>query len=427
MTPRRFPDGFLWGTATAAHQVEGGNTNNQWWAWEQQPGRIWHDDRSGDACGWWQGAEADFDRMAALGLNAHRLSVEWSRIEPADGVWDVCAIKRYREMLEGLKRRGITPMVTLHHFTDPLWLAERGGWLSPETPARFARFAAHVVSELGDLCQLWCTINEPIVYATFGYLLGVWPPGHSLPSALTVGAALLRGHAAAATVIHNADPRHRVGIVHRIQLFDPASPGNRDVSVTAFYDYLFNGAVLRALRTGRIPPPLDRGIREVPGLRGSCDFIGVNYYTRELIAFDPRSIDPPLARRLPAPGPWSDIGRDGKPFGSLYPQGMERALRRVARLGLPIYVTETGIPDADDDQRPAFLLSHLGAIHSAIEAGADVRGVFLWSMVDNFEWAEGWGLQFGLYGCDQHTGERTLRRSAALYAAFARANALPGL
>ena len=122
MTPKRFPPGFLWGTATSAHQVEGQNTNNQWWDWEQQPGRIWHGDKSGDACDWWRNAETDFDRMTALGQNAHRLSIEWSRIEPCEGMFDPAALARYRAMLQGLRDRGITPMVTLHHFTNPRWL-----------------------------------------------------------------------------------------------------------------------------------------------------------------------------------------------------------------------------------------------------------------------------------------------------------------
>ena len=140
MRPRSFPPGFLWGAATGAHQVEGQNSNNQWWDWEQQPGRIWHGDRSGEACGWWRDPEPDFDRAAALGQNAHRLSIEWSRIEPREGVFDDAALDRYRAMLLSLRRRGITPMITLHHFTNPRWLEAQGGWLHPATPQRFARF-----------------------------------------------------------------------------------------------------------------------------------------------------------------------------------------------------------------------------------------------------------------------------------------------
>ena len=166
-----FPKGFKWGTASAAHQVEGNNTNSQWWAWEQLPGKIANGDKSGLACDWWNNAEADFDRMVDMGLNAHRLSIEWSRIEPRDGVFDEAAIERYRAILLGLRRRGIEPMVTLHHFSNPIWLEERGGWIEEQVVVpRFERFVRKVVRALGDLCDLWCTLNEPNIYALMGYL-----------------------------------------------------------------------------------------------------------------------------------------------------------------------------------------------------------------------------------------------------------------
>jgi beta-glucosidase len=428
MAPRRFPPGFLWGTATAAHQVEGQNDNNQWWDWEQQPERIWHGDRSGDACGWWRDPAPDLDRIAALGQNAHRLSIEWSRIEPRDGAFDEAALERYRELLVALRQRGITPMVTLHHFTNPRWLEQLGGWLHPDTPLRFARFVARTVERLGDQCQLWCTINEPMVYVTQSYLLGLWPPGAaSIGMAFHAAAAMLRGHAAASAAIRAVDPSLRVGIVHNLRLFDPATPAPQDIAVAMAQDYLFNGVLLMALRTGHLPPPLGDALRDVPGLRGSCDFFGLNYYTRDHVAFDPRVPQELFGRRFtPAGAPQSDAGRDGHSYGEIYPAGLYRALRRVARLGLPIYITETGLPDADDDQRPQYILDHLAAVHQAIGEGVDVRGVFLWTLVDNFEWSEGWGLRFGLYALDQPSGTRTLRPSGALYAAIARANAIPG-
>lgn len=416
MAPLRFPDGFLWGAASAAHQVEGQNTNNQWWDWERQPGKIWHDDRSGDACGWWHNAEADFDRAAALGQNTHRLSIEWSRIEPREGFFDDAALRRYREMLTALRQRGIIPMVTLHHFTNPRWFEAQGGWLNPTAPARFARFTTRAVSALGDLCDLWCTINEPVIYAVQSFLIGIWPPGVAHPAVtMRVVANMLRGHAAASRAIRAVSPALRVGFAHHLRLFDPATPAIRDLAVAATWDYLFNGIVLRALRSA-------------PGLRGSCDFFGLNYYTRERTAFDPRAPKLLFGRRFTPPDvEQSDIGFEGKTYGEVYPAGLYRALRRVARLGLPIYITETGIPDADDDQRPRFILSHLAAVHRAIREGVDVRGLYFWTLVDNFEWTEGWGLRFGLYAFDRQTQERVLRPSGALYAAIARANAIPDL
>ena len=182
-----FPRHFLWGTASAAHQVEGGNTGNDWWAFEQRPGAIWHGDRSDGACNWWHDAEQDFGLMAEMGLNSHRLSVEWSRIEPQEGSFDPAAIARYRQMLCGLRERGIEPMVTLFHFSSPLWLERQGGWTNPAAVGHFRRFVQHTVEQLGDLVRLWCTINEPNVYAAFGYLFGEHAPGvKSLPAYFTV-------------------------------------------------------------------------------------------------------------------------------------------------------------------------------------------------------------------------------------------------
>ncbi len=407
--PLRFPPGFLWGTATSSHQVEGHNTNNQWWEWEQQ-GKIWHGDVSGDACGWWTGAEADLDRAAALGTNAHRMSVEWSRIEPSDGVFDPAAIARYREIIEAIRARGMTPMVTLHHFTNPLWLQRAGEWGNPDTPLRFARFVRHIVEQLGDLCNLWCTVNEPTVYVAMGYILGQFPPGKmNVRAGWRVFLNLMRGHALAADIVHRAHPAHRVGIVHHKRIIDPASPSKRDVAIALLYDYVFNGLVLRALEN-------------------SCDFFGMNYYSRDHVAFAVRSPRELFGRRFTPPQfEVSDLGLSGMPFGEIYPDGIYRSLKRVyARLKLPIYITETGLPDAADTRRPRFILNHLAGVHRAIADGVDVRGVFLWSLVDNFEWAEGWEMRFGLYAMDERTGERRLRPSGALYGIIARANALPG-
>ena len=429
MTPRRFPPGFLWGTASSSHQHEGQNTNNQWWAWEQQPGRIWHGDKSGDACGWWRDIEPDLQRAAGLGLNAHRLSLEWSRIEPRDGVFDERAIVRYRAILEALRQRGLTPMVTLHHFTNPLWLEAQGGWLNPATPRRFARYVAYAVSKLGGLCELWCTINEPTIYAGMSYLEGFWPPGAAnLKLARTVLAMMLRGHAAAAAAIHEAGPRHRVGIVHNLHIVNPGTRRVRDVLVTRIVDEVVNGAVLHALRTGWIRPPVGASVRETPGLRGSCDFFGLNYYSRSWVVFDRRAPGWTFTRAyIPEHVEQSDRNSRGQAYGEIYPAGLFHALKRIHRLNLPIYITETGLPDAADDQRPRFLLNHLGEVYRALKDGVDVRGVFIWSLLDNFEWSEGWALRFGLYAFDEQTGARRLRPSGALYAIIALANALPAM
>jgi beta-glucosidase len=423
-----FPAGFLWGAATAAHQVEGDNRNNQWWAWEEQPGRIWRSHRSGRACGWWTpgGAEADLDLAAQMGQNAHRLSVEWSRIEPSEGVFDAQAIARYRQMLQAMRDRGIEPLVTLHHFTDPLWVAHSGGWENPKIVERFRRYVRYVVGELGDLVRMWCTINEPNVYMALGYIRGEFPPGQHDPfRGLRVLNHMLRAHAAAYRVIHQMDGRAQVGLAHHITLFEPANPGSRlDRLASAVHDAVFNAVSLYAPRDGKIPFPVGTGLVHGP-LVDSQDFIGVNYYLHYRVQFDPGWSARGFARYLFSPGALlMDVKADGESFGALSPEGFHRVLRRVARLGKPIYVTENGCPDAADRLRPRLLATYLPQMHRAISEGADIRGYFHWTLVDNFEWAEGWGLRFGLVELDVATGQRRVRPSGHFYGEIARANAL---
>ncbi|MGD8625628.1 MAG: family 1 glycosylhydrolase, partial [Anaerolineae bacterium] len=280
----RFPRGFLWGTATAAHQVEGNNRNNDWWAFEQRPGAIWHGDRSGLACDWWRNAEVDFDLMAQMGHNSHRLSVEWSRIEPEEGVFDPQAMARYRTMLSGLRARGIEPMVTLFHFSSPRWLAGQGGWRNRAVVDLFRRFVRHTVEGLGDLVRLWCTINEPNVYAALGHLLGEHAPGQrSLPAYFAVLKHQLMAHAAAYRTIHALDGRAQVGLVKNVLIFEPLHSDPASAGIARLLDYGFNELTLKAVEDGRLGFPLQmRPTRHGP-LVDSLDFVGVNYYTRERI------------------------------------------------------------------------------------------------------------------------------------------------
>ncbi|MGD8464087.1 MAG: glycoside hydrolase family 1 protein [Anaerolineae bacterium] len=420
-----FPEGFLWGTATAAHQVEGNNTNNDWWAFEQRPGAIWHGDRSGLACDWWRNAEQDFDLMAQMGHNSHRLSVEWSRIEPREGEFDPRAIARYREMLAGLQQRGIEPMVTLFHFSSPLWLAQQGGWSNPVAVHRFRRFVRHTLEQLGDRVKLWCTINEPNVYAALGYLLGEHAPGDkSLILYFRVLRNLMEAHAAAYRVIHALDGEAQVGLVKNVPLFEPLDPNNKlSLWATRLIDRYFNEVTLRAVAEGRMLFPVGWGLTAHGPLVDSLDFVGLNYYARERISL-PLGTDQRRGFMQPTPGAEvSDSGRNG-PYGEIYPEGLYRALKRLAKLGKPIYVTENGLPDADDDQRPCFLLGHLAQIQRAAIEGVDVRGYYHWSFTDNFEWAEGWALRFGLVALDERSQVRSPRPSAKLYSEIARANAI---
>ncbi len=415
-----FPADFKWGVATAAHQVEGGNVHNDWWTWEQEEGHVKNGHTSRLACNWWERAEEDFERAADVGLNALRLSVEWSRIEPQPGVFDDSALERYGQMLQGLRARNIEPMVTLHHFTNPRWLAEQGGWEAPETIPLFARFVRRVVETLGQYCDLWCTINEPNVYGILGYLEGIFPPGQSdLKVAMRVIRHMLMGHAAAYREIHTLQPQARVGLAHNMRVFDPVNPGSLlDRRVTRVTDKAYNQAILSALTRGRWVQPLGFGLAWK--LRRTLDWIGLNYYTRDLVAFDRTQNQALFNRRLHADG--AEL-LDGN-YGEFYPPGMLRCIKRLSRLDLPIYVTENGIPDADDDQRPRYLLTHVHQMWRAIQFCYPVKGYYHWTLVDNFEWAEGWTLRFGLISLDPHTQERKPRQSAELYAEIVRSNAI---
>ena len=207
----RFPNGFLWGTASSSYQCEGGNTNNQWYRWEQQ-GRIRSGDVCGDAANWWHSAEQDFALAEQMENNALRLSLEWSRIEPTPGQWDVTAIERYRVMLSDLRRRRMKPVVTLHHFTEPLWFVERGGFAHEDNLHFFIRYVTYVVTALKDLCDFWVTINEPNIYATQGYELGSYPPGeHNLRLTFQVVRNLLLAHVQAFYAIRNLQPQAQIG------------------------------------------------------------------------------------------------------------------------------------------------------------------------------------------------------------------------
>jgi beta-glucosidase len=421
-----FPGGFRWGTAASAYQFEGGNTASDWWHWEQQPGRIVGGDRCGLACDWWRNAEADFDLMAGLHQNAARISVEWARLQPREGEWDDPAEARYLEMLRALRQRGLEPLVALNHFTLPQWVADRGGWLwegiAPAFEWYVRRFvAAAAQSVASPLADRWITINEPVAYLLSAYVLGRFPPGRSGIRAFS--RALhnsVRSHAAAYHAIHEAQPSAEVGIAAYLRPAEPAHPRSLiERLLAARLDRIVNWAYLDALSLGTLRGPLGAR-RHIPEAAGTLDFLGVNYYTRTRVVFAPWRPGRLFVRDQPPPG--ATITDGG--YSEVYPDGLLNVLRRARGYGLPIYVTENGLPDADDDLRPGFIAEHLRRVAAAIEEGCPVRGYYHWALVDNFEWADGWSLRFGLYALDPETQVRTPRPSASLYAEICRENAL---
>ncbi len=421
MTGEPFPSDFLWGTATAAHQVEGGNYASDWWRWEQAAGHVRAGDRSDPACDHYRRFEADFDLLRSLHQNAHRFSLEWSRLEPAPGEFSSDALQHYRSVLLALRARGMEPIVTLHHFTNPLWFVDSGGWAQPAAAEQFAGYVDHVLMELGELARLWITINEPTVLVFQGYIRGEWPPGQRhLPTAARVLVNLIRGHWLAFERIKARQPSAQVGVAHHVRLFDPARPWSpADRLVAALYHRVFNLAVMRSLRAGRLVFPLNR-VAPVRGPRPSQDFIGLNYYTRDRVRFNRHRCAELFGERIVAPDSRrSDLGWE------VYSMGLYRTLVALKRQGLPIYITENGVADREDRIRPAFLLEHLRAAQCAVRDGVPLRGYFHWTCFDNFEWAEGYNAKFGLMACDLHTQERRLRESGRLYAEICRTGRLP--
>jgi len=427
MSPRlRFPAGFLWGVSTAAHQVEGASDNSQWSAWEAA-GRIKSGDRCGRACDWWNNAERDFDLAQEIGVNALRLSVEWSRIEPQEDQWDSRALERYRQMLQGLLQRGIQPMICLHHFTHPLWFENKGAFVSKDAEELFERFARRVVRDLGDLCQNWVTFNEPNVFASLGYALGEFPPGKKgqIITALRIIGAVARAHIRAYRAIHELQPGAQVGWAHNYVVFQASNPSSAlDRWVAALLSELFNESFLRLIEQGRLCFPLNLADGNAAGARGMCDFVGLNVYSRFHVAFDLKCATQLFGRVfVPDHVPQGDKGFDSA-YGEAYPQAIRVAVERVSRLGKPIYILENGVPDAQDRIRPWLIVNAVQELHSLIREGRDVRGYFHWTLTDNFEWSEGWGLRFGLVALDPKTQDRAIRNSGRLYGAIARSNEL---
>ena len=328
-----------------------------------RPERLPH--KSGLACDHFRRYDDDFALFAELGQTSHRLSIEWSRIEPRPGELSHEALDHYRRVLESLRAHGIEPIVTLHHFSNPIWLAEQGGWTRREVVGRFARYASRVVHEYRDLVRYWVTLNEPGVYASQGWILGVWPPhrANDLRGAFTVLRNMALAHGRAYHAMKAEQPDAQIGVAHHWRLFDPADPLRRgDRLIAAIRNRLMNLAFPIAIRNGRLIPPLGSG-GVVPWLANTEDWVGVNYYTREHDRFDPRA-----ARIGFGLEQFPEVERNQLGW-EIYPQGLERALLAASPgNGREVIVTENGIPEPDDqdEKRPRYLVQHLAACHRAI-------------------------------------------------------------
>lgn len=414
MTTTPFPAGFLWGAASAGHQVEGQNTSSDVWLLEHVEGSIFAE-KSGDACDSYHRWPDDLDLVAGLGLNSYRFSLEWARIEPEPGEFSLAALDHYRRVLEGCHARGLTPIVTFHHFVSPRWLLGAGGWEAPETAERFAAFCGRATEHLGDLIGLACTMNEPNLpdllavlgvaggprearahfpmFAHAAAALGV-DPSTIAPFQLTSSdeafAVKLAGHRAGRDAITAVRGDLPVGWTLANTDYH-ATEGAEDV--VADIRARINGRYLVESRDD--------------------DFVGVQTYNRTLLGPDGRPAPVPEGALLNSTGE------------EIYPWALESVIREAAEIaGVPVYVTENGLSTDDDTQRVAFFDEAIGCVARCLADGIDVRGYVAWTLLDNFEWIFGYGPKFGLAAVDRTTFTRTPKPSAAHLGGIARANGL---
>lgn len=405
-----FPENFYWGAATASYQVEGWNENTDW-------AKAAKDDKvppAGRLADHYHRFEEDFDIAKELGHNAHRFSVEWARIEPEEGHFDMAEIEHYRAVLKALRKRKIEPFITLWHFTLPLWFSESGGFERADAPQKFARYCAFVTKELGDLCTHFATINEPNVWAGHGWLYGAWPPfkrarilgkklGKDDGSTRRVGAVprqkhiftyfkverhLIEAHIAAYQAIKDMRPEIQVGIVKHVRWF--TSDGRLINRIKAH--------VMQYLQSDRYMKKINQYLDE----------IGLNYY------------------RVTKFGDRKDYLKTDMGWNA-FPSGIYGALMTLKKFKKPIFVSEAGLADDDDDMRDQYLQIQITHVGRAIADGVDVQGHMYWSLMDNYEWALGIEKQFGLVHINYETLERTIRPSAWKYKKFIEQNGYTGL
>ncbi len=417
-----FPPDFLWGAATSAHQVEGDNRNTDWWAWETDPDPEYAlAEPSGIACDHFERYEEDIALLADLGLDTYRFSVEWARIEPERGEFDEAMLEHYAQVVEACRAHGVVPVVTLQHFTLPVWVAEAGGWLADEMPDLFARYAGRVVERIGERVPYVCTINEPGIMLTRSYL-GSFPTPpfvRDLGTFDEAAATLNATHARAREVVRELAPDTKVGMTHGLQDW---RPGEGCEAIAAF---------LREVHE-------DRFFAEV----GGDDFIGVQTYATVPVEMpwpvgrvagamlESRWLTETLilpalrwrARALEAKGEDREDGERRTQMGYLWaPQAVERTARRVAELfpGKEILITEHGVSTEDDDERIEYIEEGLRAVHRMLDDGLPISGYIHWSLLDNWEWWDGYRPKFGLVEVDRETMERRVKPSARWYGGVA--------
>lgn len=384
----KFPAGFLWGASTSAYQVEGGNVND-WSEWEKARGQNPADYICGSSCNSYELFDEDLKCLKELGVSSYRFSIEWSRVEPEEGKFNQEAINHYGQMIKKLKNNNIEPFLTLWHYPIPLWLRDKGGWLSGEMEKYFCGYAEKIVSEFKNDVRFWTVLNEPDIYSGYSYLTGKFPPNKkSLLAYLRVINNFIRVYKKAYSAIKEISPSAQVGISKHNIYFQAKGEKLVNIILKKLADWWWNGYFLNKIKNYQ-------------------DFIGLNHYRRNVINYGFGKNENKIV---------SDFGWE------LYPESIYYVLLDLKKYNKPIYITEHGVSDAKDKYRAWFIKESLKNVHRAIKKGVEVRGYSHWSLLDNFEWADGWTQKFGLYKVDCRTFKRTPRPSAGVYAEICKNN-----
>ncbi|MDO8668659.1 MAG: glycoside hydrolase family 1 protein [bacterium] len=388
----KFPPDFLWGVSTSAYQIEGG-ISNDWSEWEKSiAGENGANHTCGQACDSYNRYEEDLDLVKGLNCGAYRMGLEWARIEPKPGKFDQTEIEHYRKVLTAAKKRNLKVVLTLWHWTNPIWLAAEGGWANKKAVEYFARFVKLITGELGSQVDYWVTINEPMVAIANGYVTGKFPPNKkNIWQALKVYNNLVKAHQAGYEIIYKKFPKAQVGLTMLANYFEPAHRWNLiEVFFAKIANHCWN----------------DRFVKK---LKNQFDFLGLDYYFHDRIIWHP-----PFKKNLNKAT--TDLGWE------IYPAGILEVLKNYSKFKKPLFIMENGLADQSDLKRAKFITDHLKYVHEAISQGVDVRGYFYWSLIDNFEWAEGFKPKFGLYSVDRKIFKRQARPSAKVYAEICKNN-----
>ncbi|MCY0868212.1 MAG: glycoside hydrolase family 1 protein [Desulfurococcus sp.] len=408
--PVVFPSGFLFGTATAAHQVEGDNIYNDWWKWEVE-GRLPY--KSGKACNHWEMYKQDIELMSKLGYRAYRFSIEWSRLYPREDVFNEDALNRYTEILDLLAKNNIKPMITLHHFTSPAWFSSKGSWIKRDNIRFFLRFVEKVADSIRGV-DYWITFNEPNIYILMGFMRGEWPPGYkSIGKAREALVNLVEAHSEAYHILSKRGVR--VSIAQNIIPFKPFSERRRDVEKTRMIDESYNWSFIKGVLNGSAEF-LGRKLRVK---ESSLDYIGVNYYSAWLVKHSWNPFKLFIDVKPLDTGLWTKMNY------CIYPRGIYEAVEKAySETGRSVVITENGVSVDDDELRVLSIIRHLQYVSKAVKEGVPVEGYFYWSFIDNYEWDKGFEQRFGLVEVDYNTFERKPRKSAYIYGEIARTSVI---